>query len=169
MPGSWRTRVRATLNLLNLSTPLGLAVARLGGARVHRGERGLLLAEGYRLRFPVAGAFTIGDVVTTSTTFRRLARHHPDVLAHEERHAWQWAWTGSAFLPLYGLASAFSWLRTGNPALLNFFERNAGLHAGGYLAADLPVPPWTGAGFSARRGGVPSGSRGGAGAGDAGA
>lgn len=157
------------MNLLNLSTPLGLAVARLGGARVRRGGRGLLLAEGYRLRFPVAGAFTIGDVVTTATTFGRLERHHPDVLAHEERHAWQWALTGPGFLPLYALASAFSWLRSGHPALLNVFERHAGLHTGGYLAADLPVPPWTGRGLSAWRGAGRSGSRDGADAGGAGA
>lgn len=165
----WPTRVRVVLNLVNLSTPLGLLVARLGGARIRRGERGLLLAEGYRPAFPVAGAFTIGDVVTTPHTVEEVSRLQPDVLAHEERHAWQWALTGWRFLPLYGAASAWSWVRTGDPAVLNVFERDAGLHSGGYLPPDAPVPHWTGRGLSARRGGARSGSRGGAGEGGAGA
>lgn len=92
----------------------------------------------------MAGAFTVGDVVTTSASIRFLTHHHPDTMAHEERHAWQWAVLGPAFLPWYVAASAWSWWRTGNPALLNPFERAAGLHAGGYLPPDAPVPHWTG-------------------------
>ena len=173
MPHQWPVRLRRTLNVVNLSTPLGLVVARLGGARLRRGERGLWVAEGYRLRLPVAGAFTIGDVVTTPRTLGTLARHQPDVLAHEERHAWQWAVAGPAFLPLYLAASAFSWALTRDPAVLNCFERHAGLHAGGYLPPGAPVPHWSGRGarrrVSGRRGAARTGSRGGAGAGVGGA
>lgn len=169
MSRRWPARIRATLNLLNLSTPLGLLVATVGGARVRRGDRGLWVAEGYRWRFPVAGAFTVGDVVTTSESIRDIERFQPDAMAHEERHAWQWAVLGPSFLPWYLAASAWSWLRTGDVAVLNFFERDAGLHSGGYLHPDVPVPPWTGRGFSVRRGGAPTDSRADAGAGAGGA
>lgn len=133
-------RARAAVNTLNLSTPLGLVLARLGGATVRRGTRGLFLAEGYRFRFPVAGAFTVGNVVTTASTIDDLRRRHPDVLAHEDRHAWQWCVSGPLFLPLYLVGAAWSWARTGNPAVRNVFERDAGLVSGGYLAAGQPLP-----------------------------
>ena len=125
-------RVRAAVNALNGSTALGLGVAAVGRAEVRRGPRGLLLATGYRLRFPVAGAFTVGDVV--------LTRHDPDwwrtrerMLAHEERHAWQWAMSlGLPMLPLYGAAAAWSYLRGGDWSTYNVFETGAGLADGGY-------------------------------------
>ncbi len=157
-------RVRSALNLLNLSTPLGLAVALAGGARLRRDDSGLWLGEGYRLPLPRAGAFTVGDVVTTPGTFAGLTAAQPEVMGHEERHAWQYAVAGLGFLPLYAAASGWSWLRSGSPAVLNFFERDAGLVAGGYLAEGVPVPHWSGRGLrvSGRRGGARSGFRGGA-------
>ena len=122
-------------NRLNLSTPLGLAVARLGRAQVRPGPRGLLLADGYRLPFPVAGAFTIGDVLLTAG---RWDQHPPGLLEHEERHSWQWFWlAGAPFLPAYGLSLVWSVLRTGDRAAANVFERRAGLERGGYRV----VPP----------------------------
>lgn len=122
-------------NWLNLSTPLGLAVARAGGARIRRGPRGLWLADGYRWKYPDGSAFTIGSVIAT---------HHPDIdalfhrraglLAHEESHAWQWTMcAGLPFLPLYGAMAAWSALRHGDLATGNFFERQADLVDGGYL------------------------------------
>jgi hypothetical protein len=65
-------RLRHAANWLNLTTPVGLLVAGIGGARVRRGDHGLYVAEGYRFRFPDAGAFTIGDVVVTASTIQRL-------------------------------------------------------------------------------------------------
>lgn len=163
-------RTRAAVNTLNLSTPVGLAVARLGGASVRRGTRGLFLAEGYRFRFPVAGAFTVGNVVTTASTIAELTRRHPDVLAHEDRHAWQWCVAGPLFLPLYLAGAAWSWVRTGDIAVRNLFERHAGLVSGGYLAAGQPVPrrrrP---TGWPGTSGAGPNAPRGGAAAADAGA
>ncbi len=133
-------RARRIANLLNLSTPLGLAVARAGSARRRPGPYGLVLAEGYRFAFPVAGAFTVGDVVITAHTFDHLTRSCPDLLVHEERHSRQYAWfLGLPYLPLYTLAMGWSVLRTGDRASANVFERGAGLAAGGYL--ERPARP----------------------------
>lgn len=125
---------RRALNLANLSTPCGLLLARLGGAGVRPGPDGLLLAAGYRLPVPPAPAFTVGNVVLA----RRpdlLAR--PALLRHESRHATQYAWcAGLPMVGLYLAAAAWSWLRTGDVASRNVFERRAGLADGGY--ADRP-------------------------------
>ena len=130
-------RVRQLGNRANLSTVLGLAVARLGRAQVRTGPRGLLLAERYRLPFPVAGAFTVGDVLITAGVWDR---HRPGLLEHEERHSWQWFWcAGLPFLPAYGAGMLWSVLRTGDRAAANVFERRAGLGLGGYR--ELPVRP----------------------------
>ncbi len=131
-PSHW---VRAVGNALNLSTPLGLLVAAAGRARLRRGPEGLLLADSYRLRLPRAGAFTVGNVVLVPHgTAEALERRSPGTLAHESVHSWQWfGCLGLPFLPLYSLASAWSWLRTADPASANWFERNAGLVRGGYM------------------------------------
>ncbi|GAA3573083.1 hypothetical protein GCM10022197_32340 [Microlunatus spumicola] len=135
-------RARRLANLLNLSTPLGLAVARAGGARRRPGPYGLVLAEGYGFRFPVAGAFTVGDVIVTASTFDALLRRHPGLLAHEERHSRQYAvFLGLPYLPLYTLAMAWSVVRTGDRSSRNVFERHAGLLAGGYV--ERPAQPLT--------------------------
>jgi hypothetical protein len=127
-------RARRLSNLLNLSTPLGLAVARLGGARRRPGLYGLVLAEGYRFGFPVASAFTVGDVIITAHTFPALLQQHPALLVHEARHSRQYALClGLPYLPLYTLAMAWSVLRTGDRASANVFERDADLVAGGYV------------------------------------
>lgn len=132
--------MRTLGNLLNLSTAAGLAVAGLGGCTVHRGPHGLLLAEGYRFAFPVAGAFTVGDVVITRRSFAALLQSRPRLLDHEERHAWQYlCCLGLPYLLPYTLAMGWSMLRTGDRAAANWFERHAGLEAGGY--ADLPTIP----------------------------
>ncbi|QGN35589.1 hypothetical protein GJV80_13715 [Microlunatus sp. Gsoil 973] len=121
-------------NWVNLSTPLGMLVSRIGGARVRRGPRGLYLAEGYRLSFPIASAFTIGDVVITGRDWDDLLAASPDLLSHEERHSRQYfACLGLPFFPLYGLAMLWSYVRTRSVALGNAFERDAGLAEGGYL------------------------------------
>ena len=133
-------RFRRLANLVNGSTLFGLAVARLGRARVSPGPGGLLLAEGYRFGFPVAAAFTVGNVVITATTFAEIASWAPRVLDHEGRHAWQYVCTGWLFLPLYVAAMAWSVLRTGDRAARNVFERRARLSDGGYT--DVPVRPW---------------------------
>jgi hypothetical protein len=123
------------MNWVNLSTPLGLLVAKAGGARMSPGPHGLLIASGYRFRVPpVRGrAITIGDVVLLGIDEATLA-DRPRLLAHEARHAGQYArWLGPVgFLPAYGLASLWSWWLTGDAALRNHFEGHAGLVEGGY-------------------------------------
>ena len=125
-------RLRQVLNLINLSTPLGLAIARAAGTRLVKGPDGLLLAYGYGLAIPRNSAFTVGNVVLLrgdESVFER----RPTLLAHEARHASQYAvCIGPVMWPLYGLACGWSWARTGDPASRNIFERWAGLADGGY-------------------------------------
>lgn len=128
-----RLRTRRALNLANGSTALGLALARLGGCTLSDGPRGLVLAEGYRYGFPVAGAFTVGNVILTSSTFAHLEELAPGTLRHEDRHATQWAFMlGLPFLPAYLATMAWSWARTGDRAAACWFEQDAGLELGGY-------------------------------------
>ena len=131
------TPARRLANLVNLSTPLGLLVARAGRARVSPGQSGLWYAEGYSVPFPVAGAFTVGNVIIMRGTVAQLGER---ALAHEERHTWQYMACGTFFLPLYLVAMGWSWLRTGDRAARNVFERAAGLGDGGYT--DVPVRPF---------------------------
>ncbi|MGJ7441232.1 hypothetical protein [Aquipuribacter sp. MA13-6] len=132
---------RRTLNLLNGSTLLGLRLARRHGVTLRPGPHGLWLAPGYPRRFPApaAGAVCVGDVVLLRRGRRGLAGvdvmdREPRLLDHEARHAAQWArWGGPlGFLPAYGVASAWSWLRTGDTHSANPFEQAAGLADGGY-------------------------------------
>ncbi|MGD8215247.1 hypothetical protein [Aestuariimicrobium sp. Y1814] len=134
-------RVRNFANWCNLSTPLGLVVAAIGRARVFRGPDGIWMAEGYRLGFPMAGAFTIGSVVlTASPSWAAIMARRPGLLEHEVNHTWQWAYSlGLPYLPVYAAAMGWSWLRTGDRAAANFFEQSADLQLGGYRSA--PVRP----------------------------
>ncbi|HET7734762.1 MAG TPA: hypothetical protein VFK52_02200 [Nocardioidaceae bacterium] len=124
--------VRLLLNLVNGSTLLGLLVGLLGRGHFQRGPRGLVLCTSYRLGFPRAGAFTLGNVI--------LSRHEAGVLVgrqrllvHEERHSTQYAaCLGLPLLLLYLLAAGWSWLRGGDFSTHNPFERIAGLEDGGY-------------------------------------
>ena len=133
-------RARLVGNLVNLTTPLGLLVAVIGGARIRRGPRGLFVGEGYRLKFPVAGAFTVGNVITTGTSFEDQLSRLPELLRHEERHSWQYLYCiGLPYYVAYVLCMGWSVLRTGDRAARNFFERQAGLAIGGY--PELPTRP----------------------------
>ena len=128
--------LRAVANLVNFSTFAGMAVARAGHAHVSPGPRGLWYAEDYALPFPVAGAFTVGNVIITP---RSIAEIGESVVTHEERHTWQYTVCGTLFMPLYLTAMGWSWIRTGDRAARNIFERAAGLADGGYV--DVPVRP----------------------------
>ncbi len=130
-------QARALANALNLSTAAGLLLAWLSRTRLEPGPDGLILGTRYTPKLPKAGAFTVGNVI-----FYRAGRafidSRPGLLAHESRHATQYAWClGLPFLPLYAACAAFSLWRTGDPGSRNFFERNAGLELGGYR--ELPT------------------------------
>lgn len=140
-PGWPRTPLqwlRAVGNLVNLSTLFGLLIAAIGRVRLRRGPGGLLLGEGYRFRFPVASAFTVGNVIITDATWAQRLQENPTLLRHEERHTWQYlCCIGFPFYVLYGIFTGWSWLRTGDRAARNWFERLADLADGGYT--DYPV------------------------------
>ncbi|KNC18657.1 hypothetical protein AC792_10915 [Arthrobacter sp. RIT-PI-e] len=131
-------RLVPLLNRINLSTPTGLALARVAGCTVSRGPHGILLAEGWSYRLPRARAFTVGNVVLLrgkapaerSAAFLRL-------LDHEAGHTRQYAALGLPFLAAYALAAGWSVLLTGDPASRNPFERRAGLPDGGYVEKPL--------------------------------
>lgn len=127
-------RLRQVWNMVNLSTPLGLLVAAVTRTRVGRGPEGLLFGYGYRPALPRAGAFTVGNVVLFRSGPDDVAAR-PRLVAHEARHATQWAMClGLPFLPAYLAAAAWSVLRCGHPGLRNPFEVGAGLADGGYRA-----------------------------------
>lgn len=126
-----RWRLRQVVNLVNLSTPLGLALALAGRGSLRRGPDGLLLAHAVRLPAG-APAFTVGNVVLLRLDDAALARR-PRLLLHEARHATQYACClGPLMLPLYGLAAGWSWLRCRDASSYNVFEVRAGLEDGGY-------------------------------------
>ena len=126
-----RWRVRQVVNVVNLSTPLGLLLGAVGRCRFRRGPDGLVLATGFGIRVP-APAFTVGNVVLLRLDDEALGRQ-PTLLVHEARHATQYAWcVGPVMLPLYLLASAWSLVRCGDPSSYNVFEVRAGLADGGY-------------------------------------
>ena len=130
--------VKLVGNFLNLTTVAGLLVGVLGRARFSRGPRGLFFANGYKLGFPVAGAFTIGNVVLSK--HERAYFDNPALVRHEERHSWQYfCLIGLPMLPLYVVAVVVSFLLTGDPASRNPFERLADLREGGYV--ERPIQP----------------------------
>lgn len=141
--------LRALANWANLSTPAGLLLAQVAcGHPARRTRNGLWLAHGYRLPVPVARAFTLGSVVVLRAAVPGPGRDPVGsvdrvLLAHEERHATQYAWCGGIIMPLaYGMAAGWSWARTGDLASRNPFERHAGLAGGGYQERHLR-PLWT--------------------------
>lgn len=141
VPAEVRAARRRAANLLNGSTLLGLWLARRNGVVLRPGPHGTWLAPGYPRRFPApaAGAVCVGDVVLLRRGRPGLAGvdvmdAEPRLLDHEARHCAQWArWGGPlGFLPAYGVASLWSWLRTGDAHSANAFEQAAGLADGGY-------------------------------------
>jgi hypothetical protein len=132
-------RLRLALNLVNGSTLCGLAVTRLGRARLSAsGRGGLLTGTGYRLPVPSAPAFTLGNVIITR---RPWIDADSDLFRHEARHATQYAWCGGLLmLPCYFAAAGVSWLLSGDVGAWNPFERLAGLADGGYRDCPLRWP-----------------------------
>lgn len=133
--------LRNAANVANLSTPLGLALGLLGGGSFRRSGH-LLVAEGVRLPLLNASAMTVGDVVLVlGRTLEDAEKRIPDIMEHEEEHAWQWTYClGLPFIGLYGAAMAWSTMRHGDRATGNFFERQAGLASGGYVSREGDAP-----------------------------
>lgn len=120
------------MNFANLSTPLGLLLARISGTGVRRGPNGLLLSAGYRLPLPIAPAFTVGNVVLVRGDGSTLT-DRPALLVHEERHSTQYACCcGPVMIVLYMAFAGVSMALCGDHASYNPFERLANLADGGY-------------------------------------
>lgn len=134
----WGALVRNVANVVNLSTPLGLACAALGRGRF-RIVDGLVVADRVRLPLVTASAMTIGSVVLVpGAALEEASGRIPGLLAHEEEHTYQYAYClGIPFLPLYVAAVGWSWLRSGDRATANHFEKQAGLALGGYPVGEL--------------------------------
>lgn len=125
-------QIRALANALNLSTAAGLLLAGLTRTQIEKGPDGLIFGTDYQPKLPLAGAFTVGNVIFYRAD-RDFIDSRPDLLSHESGHASQYAWClGLPFLPLYAGCAAWSLWRTGDPGSRNFFERQAGLALGGY-------------------------------------
>ncbi|GLZ03032.1 hypothetical protein Acsp03_04990 [Actinomadura sp. NBRC 104412] len=136
-------RVRQVVNVVNLSTPLGLLLAAVatrpepGGARLLRGPDGLLVTGGYRLPLPAAPVFTVGNVILARREARTLLER-PRLLRHEARHSTQYAWClGVVMIPLYLVCAGVSLVLCGDYSSYNPFERLAGLADGGYTRRPL--------------------------------
>ena len=142
-------RLRSTANWVNLSTPAGLLLARVCAGRPRRVRNGMWLVHEYRVPVPPAPAFTLGSVVFLRAGVPGPGRDPVGVVSrrlldHEERHVNQYAWCGGVLMPVvYVAAAGWSWLRTGDFASRNVFERRAGLADGGYR--ERPVRPLPGA------------------------
>lgn len=147
--------VVAAVNWVNLSTPVGLVLAGLAGARPRGPHHGIYLATGYHWPYPAAGAFVVGSVVLTPQRRSGPAASSPlggAVFAHETRHITQYAWClGLPFVPAYLAAAGLSWLVCGDTWTYNVFERRAGLADGGYRRSE-PRRLWQSLSRRRRRG-----------------
>ena len=125
--------LRNLANVANLSTPLGIALSIAGRGRL-RLRDGLVVADHVRLPVTNAGAMTVGSVVLVfRQSLEQAEGRTPNLLPHEDAHAWQWAYClGLPFLLFYFAQVGWSLLRTGDRAAANFFEVQAGLADGGY-------------------------------------
>jgi hypothetical protein len=137
--------MRSAANWVNLSTLSGLLLARVAAGPPRRARNGIWLVHAYRLPVPPAAAFTLGSVVFLRADLPGTGRDPVGsvprrLLDHEERHVTQYAWCGGLLMPVvYVAAAGWSWLRTGDFASRNVFERRAGLADGGYR--ERPVRP----------------------------
>lgn len=132
---------RTVLTAVNGTTGFGLLLALASGAKIRRGRDGVLIAEGYRRKVPPATCFTVGSVILTRRTADwLLAPEREHLLAHESRHAGQYAVLGPLFWPAYWISCGYSYAMTGSYGTRNAFEKHAGLAAGGYR--ELPLRPW---------------------------
>jgi hypothetical protein len=133
--------IRTGLTCVNGTTAIALVVAAAARTRLRRAPGGILIAGEYRLPVPSQRCFTMGCVIfTRGEPAALLGRKDAELLAHETRHVWQYAVLGPLFWPAYWLACGYSWAITGRYGPRNFFERHAGLAAGGYQ--DAPLRPW---------------------------
>jgi hypothetical protein len=140
-------RLRAAVNWVNLSTPLGLAVGliSMGHRQAPDPLYRIIQVVGCR-RLPTRGGFvTIGNALLIRAGLETMIRDSD--LVHEGRHSTQYAFCGGlAAIPLYGAASLVSYFATGDWYEANLFEvRAGGIGTEGYSAppdASRPIRAW---------------------------
>lgn len=132
---------RHRLNRLNLSTPLGLLIAKIiGGTTIHYKNK-IYINYGRKGKYIKANAITIGDVILAKKAkgCKLCESGNPHdlsnaILRHELKHSEQFAkFGGIIFLALYLFASIKSYIIYKNVWQGNIYEIQAGLEDGGYI------------------------------------
>lgn len=107
--------------------------------RNYRDPYALLVCSGSKI--PARGGTTLGSVLLVTggeAALESVLDGEADdeaTLAHESRHASQWAGYGNlSFALAYSGEMLFSQITTGDVACGNFFEHDAGMLEGGYSA-----------------------------------
>jgi hypothetical protein len=130
-------KIRHFINAVTGVTLFGIIVGFFSGGKPQwNSEYGLLVFFDCKIPWRAASAMTFGDVMVCLTPPRRWASFEdmpPGLLLHEMKHAQQYNYTlGFPYFPLYWLACAYSWLKSGDYWSYNVFESRAGHSDGGY-------------------------------------
>jgi hypothetical protein len=104
------------------------APAVAGKADCQKAKNGLIVCGSFVS--PGGGGTTYGDVFLTSQPTSDVLKNNK-LLAHELRHAQQWAGWGGDFTTAYLGESLRSQIRTRDRACGNYFESDADLDGGG--------------------------------------
>jgi hypothetical protein len=131
---------RRILNKINLSTYLGLLIAKIFGGQTVKLDNGLYMNYGRKGKYQKADVVTVGDVFLVKfdkdcihCQQRNLYILSDNLLRHETKHSEQYAILGLFFIPLYILASIKSYIIYRNFWQGNIFEIRAGLEDGNYI------------------------------------
>jgi hypothetical protein len=132
---------RHVLNNFNLSTFLGLLIAKIIGGTTIQLDNNIYINYGRKGKYLKAWAITIGDVVLAKKDKNcekcKSGKPHDlsqRILRHELKHSEQFAkFGGVIFLALYLFASIKSFIIYKNVWQGNIYEIQAGLEDGGYV------------------------------------
>jgi hypothetical protein len=132
---------RHILNNFNLSTFLGLLIAKIIGGTTIQLDNHIYINYGRKGKYLKAWAITIGDVVLAKKDKNcdkcKSGKPHDlsdRILRHELKHSEQFAnFGGVIFLALYLFASIKSFIIYKNVWQGNIYEIQAGLQDGGYI------------------------------------
>jgi hypothetical protein len=119
--------LRHNLNNINLSTLLGLTIAKFLGGKTIQLDSKLYINYGRSGKYIKYKAITIGDVILARKELKT------SLINHELKHSIQFAYLGILFFPIYALFSLYSYYKYSNTWQGNIFEINAGLEDGEYI------------------------------------
>jgi hypothetical protein len=132
---------RHVLNTFNLSTFLGLLIAKIIGGTTIQLDNNIYINYGRKGKYLKAKAVCIGDVLLVKQLkgckLCEAGNPHDlsnELLRHELKHSEQFAkFGGLVFLALYLFASIKSFIIYKNVWQGNIYEIQAGLEDGGYI------------------------------------